>query len=304
MTPSLPAETRAAILTWFELRGRTLPFRGARDPYAILVSETMAQQTQIARVGQHWIAFMDRFPTVEALAQAGPAEVLRAWRGLGYNRRAINLWRAARAVVSDHGGNVPDDLAALQRLPGVGPYTGRAVAALAFGLPVGAVDTNVRRVLSRVVAGTSAMPERDLQRLADEAVPAGRAGDWTHALMDLGATICRPSRPECPACPARPWCRYGAALSEVRPVANQGLAAIGRPAHGSASKLPFRRTSRWLRGRLLDRLRDGGDGWVVVEPALGDHDGRAIDLALGAMATDGLLERHPEDPWRARLPRS
>ena len=154
----LPAAARDAILDWYAAHGRTLAFRATTDPYAILVSEAMAQQTQAARAGEAWIRFMEAFPTAEALAAATPADVLRAWQGLGYNRRALNLWRAARQIVEVHGGEVPADLRALEALPGVGPYTARAVAAIAFGMPVGAVDTNVRRVLGRMVAGDACRP--------------------------------------------------------------------------------------------------------------------------------------------------
>ncbi len=143
---------------------------------------------------------MARFPTVAALASASPGDVLRQWSGLGYNRRALNLQRTARAIVERHGGRVPDDLAALEALPGVGPYTARAVAAIAFGQPVGPVDTNVRRVLGRVATGHGsshdpgeAMPARQLQALADALVPEARPADWTAALMDIGATLCRPT---------------------------------------------------------------------------------------------------------------
>ena len=150
---TVPPEARAAVLAWYDTRGRTLPFRGQLDPYAILVSEVMAQQTQISRVSQQWVTFMAAFPSVESLAEAPTADVLRAWRGLGYNRRALNLQRAARVIVSEHRGRVPSNLAELLRLPGVGPYTARAVAALAFGQAVGPVDTNVRRVLARLIGG-------------------------------------------------------------------------------------------------------------------------------------------------------
>jgi A/G-specific DNA glycosylase len=189
----LPPAVRDAILAWYDDRGRTLPFRGTTDPYGVLVSEAMAQQTQAARAGEAWLRFMERFPTVSALAAATPAEVLREWQGLGYNRRALNLWRAARQIVGEHGGRVPADLRSLQALPGVGPYTARAVAAIAFGLPIGAVDTNVRRVLGRIVAGDAvALRPSELQVVADGAVPPDRPADWTHALMDFGATVCRP----------------------------------------------------------------------------------------------------------------
>ena len=204
---SIPPAAGAAILAWYGRHGRRLPFRATHDPYAVLVSEAMAQQTQAARAGEAWTRFMARFPTPASLAAATPADVLREWQGLGYNRRAINLQRAARRIVELHGGRVPADVRALEALPGVGPYTARAVAAIAFGQPVGAVDTNVRRVLGRIAASEpAAIPARELQRLADAVVPPGRAADWTHAVMDIGATVCRPRRPDCPTCPARPWC--------------------------------------------------------------------------------------------------
>lgn len=305
--PSLPGEARLAILDWFDATGRAFPFRGVRDPYAILVSETMAQQTQIARASERWGTFMARFPTVGALAEASPADVLREWRGLGYNRRAINLQRAARKIVARHDGTVPDDLRALEALPGVGPYTARAVAALAFGRRVGAVDTNVRRVLGRVVGSISELAPRELQAIADDAVPGDRPGDWTHALMDLGATICRPARPDCAACSVQQWCRYavGPALTSrvaVEPGARSGSLS-GRRSIRTTRGVPFPTTTRWLRGRLLDRLRDAIDErWTEIDPALGQHGADAILHALESMAGDGLIERHPADPMRARLP--
>ncbi len=310
----VPVELRAAILDWYAARGRTLPFRDTTDPYAILVSEVMAQQTQAARAGDAWTRFMTRFPTAESLAEAPPADVLRAWQGLGYNRRAMNLQRAARVIVERHAGQVPSDLHELEALPGVGPYTARAVAALAFGLPVGAVDTNVRRVLGRVVAGdVGVMDPATLQVVADASVPPDQPGFWTHALMDIGATKCHPRRPACEGCPARPWCRY-AASAEVGAAA-PGVAAVSAlPARASARPAvreraaPFASTSRWLRGRIVDRLRAVPNGeWLVVDSTIGGHDEAAVETALRALACDGLIELEVEplrrgEPVRARLP--
>jgi A/G-specific adenine glycosylase len=299
-TPDFPPALRDAILDWYVLRARSLPFRGSTDPYAILVSEAMAQQTQAARAGDAWTRFMARFPTVDVLAAATPADVLRAWQGLGYNRRALNLWRAAQRIVDEYGGQVPADLADLESLPGVGPYTARAVAALAFGMPVGAVDTNVRRVLGRIVAGEAGvLGAAEIQRLADAAVPVGRARDWTHAVMDVGATLCRPRSPDCVACPARPWCRYAgdSPTATKQPVA--------RPTAARERDLPFPTTSRWLRGRILDRLRDARDGeWVVFDTSIGVHDDRSVELAVAALAMEGLVERDIGQSIvvRARLP--
>jgi A/G-specific adenine glycosylase len=283
----VPAALRDAVLGWYDACGRSLPFRGTADPYAILVSETMAQQTQIARAAEKWAGFMAAFPTVRALASATTADVLRAWRGLGYNRRAINLHRAAQEIVGRHDGRVPDDLAELERLPGIGPYTARAVAAIAFGRCVGPVDTNVRRVLTRVAG--SGLDPRDLQALADAVVPADRPADWTHAVMDVGATFCRPS-PACGECPARPWCRSAAI-------------AVPPPRTAPRSHAPFASTMRWLRGRILDRLRDAPvDRWTTFSGAIGAHDVARIGTALAALAADGLVEVDAARPLRARLP--
>ena len=293
----LPPALRDAILSWYDQTGRPLAFRATRDPYAILVSELMAQQTQAARAAEAWSRWMARFPTVRVLAEAPVADVLRAWAGLGYNRRALLLHRAANAIVADHGGEVPSTVDGLRSLPGVGPYTARAVAAIAFGLRVGAVDTNVRRVLGRLVAGgAEAMTPGRLQDLADAVVPAGRPADWTHALMDIGARRCRPRAPRCPECPAVRWCRYAAG---ERPVP-----AIARPAGPRRPVQPFPSTTRWLRGRILARVRDTEDGgWARFGDAIGSHPPHAVREAVAALVTEGLLEaRDTADGPEARLP--
>jgi A/G-specific adenine glycosylase len=301
---------RSAILEWYARHGRKLPFRRTSDPYAILVSEAMAQQTQAERAGQFWVAFLATFPTATVLAAATPADVLRAWQGLGYNRRALNLWRAARRIVELHGGQVPADLTALRQLPGVGPYTARAIAAIAFGAPVGAVDTNVRRVLGRIVVGYAGFSRAaDLQRVADAAVPTDDPAAWTHALMDLGATVCRPREPNCAGCPARTWCRYAAAPhASVRAPLAPGRGehrASGPSRSRHAATAPFEATSRWLRGRIVDRLRASGPGeWQVVEAPIGSHGAIEVAGALDGLARDGLIELDGTGPGggrRARL---
>ena len=290
---------REAILAWYDMNGRNLPFRRTSDPYAILVSEAMAQQTQAARAGEAWLRFLEAFPSVAILAAASPADVLRAWRGLGYNRRALNLWRAARTIVERHEGVVPADVAALESLPGVGPYTARAVAAIAFGIPVGAVDTNVRRVLRRAAFGGSDVAARDLQALADAAVSMERPADWTHAVMDVGATFCRPVAPVCDGCPVRTWCLFASKGSSARPA--------GRPVAARKTP-PFPSTSRWLRGRIVDRLRASADGsWTRIECPIGEHDRAAVIVALTALARERMVEVQPpaadDGAWHARLPR-
>ena len=307
---------RSAVLDWYRVHGRPLAFRRTSDPWAILVSEVMAQQTQAARAAEAWVGFMAAFPTPASFAAASPAAALRAWRGLGYNRRALALQRAAGLIVHEHGGRLPDDLEALERLPGVGPYTARAVAALAFGRRVGAVDTNVRRVLTRALFAGSPTPAA-IQAAADALAPRSKAGEWTHAVMDVGATFCRPRRPICGECPARPSCRYGRASESSAGGPAASLAApraAARPApraaapRAPAAATPFEATTRWLRGRILDRLRDVPDHeWVAFDEPIGDHPLASVAAALARMAVEGLVEVHgagPESrlPLEARLP--
>jgi A/G-specific adenine glycosylase len=225
----MPPSSRALsfkrrLLKWYRRHGRDLPWRGTRDPYAVLVSEFMLQQTQVSRVLDFYPRFLKRFPTVEHVARARPAAVREAWDGLGYYRRAENLHRLAREVVRDHAGAIPDDPERLRRLPGVGPYTAGAVAAFAHERRVAAVDTNVRRVLRRVFAlsgsGGRATDqqgqrgrdgEKRLWALAERLLPKSRRAAWefNQALMDLGAKICVARTPKCPICPVRAACKTG-----------------------------------------------------------------------------------------------
>ncbi len=282
--PRLPPVARAALLAWYDGTGRELAFRATADPYGVLVSELMAQQTQAVRAAAAWTAWMARWPTVGSLADAPVADVVRAWAGLGYNRRAVNLHRAARIIVRDHDGRVPGTVEALEGLPGIGPYTARAVAAIAFRVPVGAVDTNVRRVLGRLTAGgPEAFTGAETQQLADAVVPADRPDAWTHALMDLGARLCRPARPRCADCPVIAWCRYAAGDRPLPPVA-PGV-AVRRP------EPPFPSTRRWLRGRIIELARAAPDGaWIKYGEAIGEHPPAAVRESVLTMAGEGLLD--------------
>ena len=261
--------------------------------------------TQISRVEPAWAAFMTRFPTPRALAEASPADVLRAWAGMGYNRRALNLQRAAATIVERHGGELPRTVAELEALPGVGPYTARAVAAIAFGEPVAAVDTNVRRVVGRVVAGHGAavdpgvaLPAPELQAVADALVDPADPARWTHAVMDLGATLCRPATPRCDACPLAGLCRR-------RAEAGDGIftgTPMPMPAPRRARRAPepaFPSTRRWLRGRIVARLRDLPDGaWEVVAGPIGDHDPVAVESAIADLTGEGMIERRSDGAIR------
>ncbi len=270
---------RADLLAWYGVSGRDLPWRRTGDPYAILVSEVMLQQTQVDRVARAWPAFLAAFPTVEALAEAPLAAVVTAWQGLGYNRRAVRLSEAARCIVAEHAGRVPDEVVLLERLPGVGAYTARAVAAFAFARPAAPVDTNVARVLARAVAGAP-LSARSAQALADDLVPTARAAAWSHALMDLGSLRCTSRAPDCPACPLAARCVWYATGGE-------DPAAGG--AHRSRSQGPFEGSDRWYRGRLVDGLRQGAMAWAAVEELLTGLDEAGRRRVVDGLAADGLV---------------
>jgi len=227
-------ERRAALLRWYDAQARDLPWRRTRDPYAIWVSEVMLQQTQVSVVLPYWTAFLARFPDVTALARASLDEVLAAWRGLGYYARARNLHTAAKAVVERHGGRLPRDVEALRALPGFGRYTVGAVASIAFGRQVPLVDGNVARVLARLFgiegATGDAGREKQLWALAEALVEGERPGDWNQALMELGATVCRPEQPTCLLCPLRSRC-VALAAGTVADIPAPKLAIARRPLH-------------------------------------------------------------------------
>jgi A/G-specific adenine glycosylase len=284
-----------ALQAWGAGVRADLPWRRDRDPWAVLVSEAMLQQTQVARVAPRFTVLMTRWPTPAALAVAPLADVLEAWAGLGYYRRARDLHAAARAIVAEHGGRVPDDLAALRALPGVGPYTARAVLALAHGRDVGVVDTNVARVLARAVAGRP-LTAGAAQRLADALVPPGTGRAHTEALLDLGATVCTARAPRCDACPLRRDCAWRRA---TRAATRAGGAAPPDPAAttaGTSRPQPrFEGSDRQGRGRLLAALRTGPVPRSRLAATAGwpDDPGRAARVADGLVA-DGLAA------WRRR----
>ena len=212
--PANALSFKRRLLTWFRREGRDLPWRRTRDPYRVLVSEFMLQQTQVSRVQQYYQPFLTRYPTVTALAKARPKAVREAWEGLGYYRRAENLHALARTVAATHDGQIPEDIDALRRLPGVGAYTAGAVATFAYERPAAAVDTNVARVLQRVFrlrAKAGAATTRRIHRLASRLQPrrGKTAWEFNQALMDLGALVCTARAPRCPSCPVRPACRTG-----------------------------------------------------------------------------------------------
>jgi A/G-specific adenine glycosylase len=279
------------LLGWFARRARDLPWRRTRDPWLVLVSELMLQQTQVARVVPRFESFAAAWPTPAACAAASVGEVVSAWRGLGYNRRAVNLHRCAAALVVEYDGQVPADLDDLLALPGIGPYTARAVLAFAFERDgFGVLDTNVARVLAR--RGGRPLRRAEAQAAADGAVPAGAAWAWNQALLDLGATVCTARSPGCGGCPVRVGCAWAAA---GRPDPDPAVGSAGV----SGGQTRFEGSDRQGRGRLVAAVAAGpvpaGDlarvmGWP-------DDPGRARRVAATVVA-DGLVARDRDGSHR------
>jgi len=254
-----------AVLAWYDEHGRDLPWRRTRDPYAILVSEFMAQQTQIARVLERYDRWLTRWPTAQALAAATPAEVLTEWVGLGYNLRALRLHAACTIVARD---GWPADSTGLLALPGVGPYTAAAVASFAFGERVAAVDTNVRRVAARLGAEPQAL------------LPVTRHEDWNQAAMELGARVCTARTPRCAGCPAAPWCP---SRGRVQPAPRGPRAS--NPSNPSNPPRPrFEETDRWARGRVVAALAAGEPLPAPIAP-------ERLERVLAGLERDGLVVR-------------
>jgi A/G-specific adenine glycosylase len=277
-----------AVEAWGSAYGGTrrpdLPWRHTRDPWAVLVSETLAQQTQLARVVPAYHRFLGSFPTPLSCASAPLGDVLRAWEGMGYNRRAKHLHGAATAIVADHGGAVPDTLEALLGLPGVGPYTARAVLAFAFERDVGVVDTNAGRVIARSVAGRAVRPG-EAQVLVDAMVPPGKGWSFGQALLDLGATRCTARAPDCGACPVRRRCRWAVA-GRPEPDPARGSAGV------SVAQARFTGSDRQGRGRLVAAVRARPVPGSGVAAAAGwpDDPARAGRVA-DRLVAEGLLVR-------------
>jgi A/G-specific adenine glycosylase len=273
----LSIDQAAALLAWGERIRRDLPWRRTRDPWAILVSELMLQQTQVARVVPRYRSFLARFPDAVACADAAPGEVVRAWEGLGYNRRALNLHRAATRIRDEHDGVIPAELGALLDLPGVGPYTARAVLVFAFEQRHGVLDTNAARYPARAVAGRRLRPA-EAQRLADDGVPDGAGWAWNQAVLDLGATVCVKRSPRCGRCPINTSCAWFVA-GRPDPDPADGSAGV------SARQPVFEGSDRQGRGRLVQALRTG----PVELDRVGDVVGWADDPERARRVADGLV---------------
>ncbi len=292
------AKLQDALLRFYREQGRDLPWRRTRDPYAIWVSEVMLQQTRVETAVPRFAGFLRRFPSVRALASARERAVCEAWAGLGYYRRARNLYRAARLMVQELAGRMPGDEAALRRLPGIGAYTAAAVASIAFGERTAAVDGNVVRVLARVFAlpGRASAPGlvRTVRAQAQLLVDCGQPGDVNQALMDVGATVCRREAPLCPSCPLGRWCR---ARREGNPTAYPGRKAkLARPILRIAFAWCQRGPALLLERRPLEGLWPGLWELPSASGPRAKHElGRRLGQAAGprlARVAHELTHRH------------
>ncbi|MBW3632114.1 MAG: A/G-specific adenine glycosylase [Chloroflexi bacterium] len=267
---------QASLLEWFAANARDLPWRRTRDPYAFLVSEVMLQQTQVDRVLPYYTRFLERFPTVHNLAAAPTAEVIRLWSGLGYNRRAVNLQRAAVVIVNELEGRFPDDPVALKKLPGIGSYTAGAISAFAYERDVAFLDTNMRRVISRVVFGSESVTESEALQAAEALVPLGHGWTWNQAQIEFGALHCTARRPACIVCPLRDAC---AAFPTMQATLGSKRSQVRK------TIVPFENTTRYYRGRIVETLR-----------GLPEHDQTGIALTeLGSIVQEGFAQENI--PW-------
>ncbi len=298
----------AELLGWYDRHARELPWRVApgagstrqrADPYAVWLSEVMLQQTTVAAVKAYFTRFLELWPTVEALAAADDGQVMGEWAGLGYYARARNLLKCARIVAGDHGGVFPDSAEALRALPGIGPYTAAAIAAIAFDRPETVVDGNVERVMARLFRVETPLPgaKPDLRERAAEMTPRRRPGDYAQAVMDLGATICTPKRPACGICPWRDDCR-----------ARAGGVAADLPAREAKKPKPVRHGVAFVGRRqdgawLLERRPDGGLlGGMLGWPGGGwDDSGVQFPPADADWRDPGAEVRHTFTHFHLRL---
>jgi A/G-specific adenine glycosylase len=293
------------LLQWYALEQRDLPWRSTHDPYAILVSEMMLQQTQVQRVLPKFEQFLSAFPTLADLAQASTANVISVWVPLGYNMRAVRLQSISRQVMEEYDGRIPDTIEELLTLKGIGRYTAGAIACFAFMQQVAMVDTNIHRVLHRIFLGLN-LSKSELtndQRLilAEKVLPGGQAYNWNQALMDLGATICTSSNPQCTRCPLQDNCKAYTELSEYSLFpSGTAMRQLRRVAEKKEPyrKQPFTSTNRYYRGRIVDHLCSLPEGQRIPLTSLGpiikqdfqDRELIWLKQLVEKLAKDGLVD--------------
>ena len=312
--PEQIARVHSHLLHWYAAEQRDLPWRSTDDPYAILVSEIMLQQTQVDRVLPKFQQFLAAFPTLADLAAAPTADVISTWIPLGYNMRAVHLQSIARQVVSEHGGRIPDTIEELLKLKGVGRYTAGAIACFAYKKQVATVDTNIYRVLHRIFLGLeysgSKLNHNQMLVLAEQVLPDSKAYEWNQALMDLGATICTSNNPQCICCPLHEACN---AYTEMRQYSLFPSGTVLRQLRKVAEKKetykaqPFTSTNRYFRGRIVDHLRSLPVGQRIplttlgpkIKPDFRDDDLSWLQQLIARLAKDGLVNYTEEG---VRLP--
>ena len=312
--PDFIARVHSSLLRWYVAEQRDLPWRSISDPYAILVSEIMLQQTQVDRVLPKYHQFLAAFPTLTDLAAASTADVISVWVPLGYNRRAVSLQSIARQVIAEYGGRIPDTIDELLKLKGIGRYTAGAIACFAYHKQVATVDTNIRRVLHRVFLGLEhpkpKLNDVQMLTLAKQVLPEGEAYNWNQALMDLGATLCTSANPQCTTCPLQTECHAYAEMSQYSLFPSgtvlRQLRKVAEKKAGYETQ-PFKTTNRYFRGRVVDLLRSvPGDQRVPlltlgpqIKPDFSDADLPWLQKLVDGLAKDGLLNATEEG---VRLP--
>lgn len=257
---------------------REFPWRATRDPWHVLISEVMLQQTNVGRVQSRFERFVALAPTPAACVTTPLAELLVEWQGMGYPRRCRNIQEAARVIVDIHDGAVPRDLNALMDLPGIGPYTARAILAFAFGDDAAVVDTNVARVIARIHG--RALKPRETQELADELLPRGLSRDWNQVIMDFGATVCAARSPGCGQCPVADHCAWRGVGDDPA----RTTAFTSRP------QGRFEGSDRQARGRLMKRLTEGSVTAAEVAAVMRVPDSARVERLLASLVRDGLVE--------------
>ena len=272
------SNTISKVFLWWDSEKRDLPWRISRDPWAILVSEFMLQQTQASRVVEKYKTFLERFPNPTTCANSTPGKVIELWSGLGYNRRAINLHRTAKTIAEKHKGTVPDELSLLLDLPGIGDYTARAILAFSFEKDVAVVDVNVKRVLSRLEGRTLSMKEA--QSIADQNLPTGEGWRWNQAMIEIGATICTARKTKCDKCPLKETCTW-----------TKNQAATDPAISVKSKKLEtFEGSDRQGRGKLINALRNEPIMGKDVPQILGwPNDHKRCKRVLEKLEKDGLI---------------
>jgi len=295
------ASMQRRLLGWYRRHGRAaLPWRTERSPYRTVVSEFMLAQTQVDRVVPKFEAFVKRFPDFASLSRASLAGVMREWKGLGYNSRAVRLHRVAQAVVESYGGTLPSQAHALRLLPGIGAYTVAAIGAFAFNEDVAPLDTNVRRIVHRLFFGIEYpvnATTRELDERARALLPPGRAHDWSSAMMDLGSAVCTARAPKCLLCPLRADC----AAAPVNAAQLESARIAGAKRASPQNAIPFEQSRRYARGRIIDRLRDLPPGERIslldlhsAVPAFSARTVEDLRELVAALEKDGLVTHDGE----------